>query len=227
MAELLLLMLIGILLLTVYILYRTSDKRGLYFALVIFNITTFILSFKIIEILKMNINLGIVPYLGTLSILYIFIIKYGKKEIKELEKISLYVNILTAIFLVIMNYFVPALTETISINIKDTFIYNYKLMIAYPIFMFLSQYLSVKLYLFVNDIQNNKSICILLTYIITALLYTVIFYMISYINVLSIKHSIYIGISSYIIGLLITIIYLIFINYLTRSKKVIKWLILP
>lgn len=208
-----------------YLLYIIFDKRGLYFSIVLLNIMTLILSFKIITFLKLNINLGIMPYLGILNILYIFMIKYGNKEIKELEKISLYTNVLGAVFLVIINYFIPAITETISINIKDSFINNYKILIAYPIIMFVSQYLVTKLYSFVASIQNNKSVCILLTYIITALIYTVIFYIISYIKILSIKDSIYIGISTYIVGLIITIISIIFINYLSKNKKVIKWLI--
>ena len=205
-----------------YLLYIIFDKRGLYFSIVLLNIMTLILSFKIITFLKLNINLGIMPYLGVLNILYIFMIKYGNKEIKELEKISLYTNVLGAAFLVIINYFIPAITETISINIKDSFINNYKILIAYPIIMFVSQYLVTKLYSFVASIQNNKSVCILLTYIITALIYTVIFYIISYIKILSIKDSIYIGISTYIVGLIITIISIIFINYLSKNKKVIK-----
>ena len=205
-----------------YLLYIIFDKRGLYFSIVLLNIMTLILSFKIITFLKLNINLGIMPYLGILNILYIFMIKYGNKEIKELEKISLYTNVLGAVFLVIINYFIPAITETISINIKDSFINNYKILIAYPIIMFVSQYLVTKLYSFVASIQNNKSVCILLTYIITALIYTVIFYIISYIKILSIKDSIYIGISTYIVGLIITIISIIFINYLSKNKKVIK-----
>lgn len=205
-----------------YLLYIIFDKRGLYLSIVLLNIMTLILSFKIITFLKLNINLGIMPYLGILNILYIFMIKYGNKEIKELEKISLYTNVLGAVFLVIINYFIPAITETISINIKDSFINNYKILIAYPIIMFISQYLVTKLYSFVASIQNNKSVCILLTYIITALIYTVIFYIISYIKILSIKDSIYIGISTYIVGLIITIISIIFINYLSKNKKVIK-----
>ena len=222
MNEIIFFIILFIIFFAIYLLYIIFDKRGLYFSIVLLNIMTLILSFKIITFLKLNINLGIMPYLGILNILYIFMIKYGNKEIKELEKISLYTNAFGAIFLVIINYFIPAITETISINIKDSFINNYKILIAYPIIMFVSQYLVTKLYSFVASIQNNKSVCILLTYIITALIYTVIFYIISYIKILSIKDSIYIGISTYIVGLIITIISIIFINYLSKNKKVIK-----
>ena len=222
MNEIILIILICTTLLAIYILYKLYDKRGLYFLLPLFNILTFILSFKITTILKLNINLGIVSYIGTLSIIFIFLIKYNNKETKELEKIIMLTNIFTAICLVIINYCIPAITETISIHIESSIVYNYKIIIAYPLIMFLSQYLVAKLYTFVESIQTNISISILLTYIITAIIYTIIFYIICYIKILSIKDSIYIGISTYIIGLIITIINIIFINYLVKSKKVTK-----
>ena len=75
------------------------------------------------------------------------------------------------------------------------------------------------------QIQDNTSIAITLTYIITGLLYTVILYALIYINILEIKYSLFLGLSSYILGLAITIINIIFINNL-KSKKVLKWEIL-
>ena len=122
-----------------------------------------------------------------------------------------------------MNYFVPAVTETISINMQGTFEYNYKILIAYPIIMFFTQKSITKLYKLVFDIQNNIILCMVLTHIITSLLYTVIFCLISYIKVVEIKYSLFIGISTYIIGLAILIINIIFMNYLLKNKKVKLW----
>ncbi len=88
--------------------------------------------------------------------------------------------------------------------------------------MLLSEILVTKLYVFVSSVQNNKMIVILLTYIITAILYTIIFYVVAYIKILPIKTSIFIGISTYIVGLVITTINIGFIYYLIKSKKVMK-----
>lgn len=222
MNEFILIIILFITMFTTYLLYKIYEKRGLFFAIVFQNIISFILSFKIVTILKLNINLGIVSILSVLTIMYLFMIKYGKKEINELIKISLYTNVLIAIFLTMINYFIPTLTETISINIKDTFISNYKILIAYPIVMLISQIIVTKLYLFVNKLQSSKIICIALTHIITALLYTIIFYVVGYIKVLSIKEAVYIGISTYIIGLIIMGINIVFINVLIKDKKVTK-----
>ena len=222
MSEIILIVLIILTMTITYCLYQLLDKRGLYFSLVIMNLVAFVLSFKITYLFKININIGLVPLIASLSIIYIFITKYGYKETKNLILISLYSNITAGIMLIIMNYFLPAITETISINMQGTFEYNYKILIAYPIIITLSQYTVIKLYKLITSLNSNTSICVMLTYIITGLLYTIVFYILSYIETINISNSLFIGISSYIIGIPITIINLLLINYIT-NKKVIKW----
>lgn len=221
MSEIILIVLIILTMTITYCLYQLLDKRGLYFSLVIMNLVAFVLSFKITYLFKININIGLVPLIASLSIIYIFITKYGYKETKNLILISLYSNITAGIMLIIMNYFLPAITETISINMQGTFEYNYKILIAYPIIITLSQYTVIKLYKLITSLNSNTSICVMLTYIITGLLYTIVFYILSYIGTINISNSLFIGISSYIIGIPITIINLLLINYIT-NKKVIK-----
>lgn len=208
-------------LLTIFCLYKMLDKRGLYFSLVIIDLMAFVLSFKISYVFKMNINLGIIPLISSFSILYIFLNKYSQKETKNLFLITLYSNITASLLLTTMNYFIPAITETISINMQGTFEYNYKILIIYPLIVLLSQYVTAKLYNLLNMIQDNNSVSIALTYVITGLLYTVIMYVIAYIKILDIRHSLFLGISTYIIGIILTIINIIFINYLNK-KKVLK-----
>lgn len=207
--------------LTTFCLYKMLDKRGLYFALVLMNLLAFVLSFKISSVFSMNINLGIIPLIASLSIIYLFITKYGYKETNNLYRISLYSNITIGLLLIIMNYFIPAITETVSINMQGTFEYNYKILLIYPIIMFISQYAITKLFKLINSLQSNIYICVTLTYIITGLLYTIIFHALSYISILKFSNSIFLGISTYIIGIPITIINLILINYLSK-KQVIK-----
>ncbi len=204
--------------LTTFCLYKMLDKRGLYFALVLMNLLAFVLSFKISSVFSMNINLGIIPLIASLSIIYLFITKYGYKETNNLYRISLYSNITIGLLLIIMNYFIPAITETVSINMQGTFEYNYKILLIYPIIMFISQYAITKLFKLINSLQSNIYICVTLTYIITGLLYTIIFYALSYINILKFSNSIFLGISTYIIGIPITIINLILINYLSKKQ---------
>lgn len=221
MEEIITIILVLLTLLTIFCLYKMLDKRGLYFGLVIMDLISFILSFKISYIFKMNINLGIIPLIASFTIIYIFLNKYNSKEIKNLLLITLYSNITASLLLAVMNFFIPAITETISINMQGTFEYNYKILILYPIIVLISQLATAKLYDLLKQIQDNISISIALTYIITGLLYTVLIYAISYINILEIQYSLFLGISTYIIGIVITIINIIFINII-NNKKVIK-----
>ena len=223
MEEIIFIVLIILALLTIFCLYKMLDKRGLYFSLVILNVISFVLAFKITYVFKMNVNTSIITIIPMLTIIYFFISKYGYKEIKNLIKITLYSNIITAILLIIMNYFVPAVTETISINMQGTFEYNYKILIAYPILIFLTQKSITKLYKLVFEIQNNVILCTSLTHVITSLLYTVILCILSYIKIMEVKYSLFVGISTYIIGLAILVINIIFMNYLLKNKKVKSW----
>ena len=221
MEEVITLILVLLTLLIIFCMYKMLDKRGLYFALVLISLISFVLSFKISYIFKMNINIGIIPLIATFTIIYIFLIKYNKKETKNLIIITLCSNVAVALLLTIMNYFIPALTETISINMKGTFETNYKILILYPIIVAISQFATIKLFTLLTELQDNIIISIVLSYIIVGLIYTVGFSAISYIEVIPIKYSLFLGISDYIFGLLITIINAIYVNIL-HSKKVIK-----
>lgn len=220
MGEIILIIFTLLTMLTTFCLFKMLSKRGLYFALVIFNILGLIFSFKIADIFKMNTNLSIIPIIASLTILYIFLTKYGYKENKNLIKLSLYTNIGSSILLAIMNFYIPAITETISINMEGTFEYNYKILIIYPLIVLISQYIVVNLYKLINEIQNNINISVILNYIITALIYTVLYSVLIYINTIELKYSLFVGISTYIIGLPVIIINLIFINYIT--DKLVK-----
>ena len=223
MNEIIILLVIIICQITTLLFYKLFEKRGLYFSTVIISLLSFILSFKLVYVFKMNINLGIIPIVSLYTIYYIYLKKYGEKNIKDLVIINTISNVTFALLLVIMNYFIPSITETISINMQATFETNYKILIMYPIITLISELLIIKLYSFIVLVNKNTFISVILTYILTAILYTIIFYMVSYINILYLKESIFLGITSYIIGLLVQLINIIFIVLITKSKKVKKW----
>lgn len=225
MNEIIFLILIFLTILTTFSIYKMLDKRGYYFSLVIMNLLGLILSFKVATISKINVNLNIIPVIAVFTIIYVFITKYGYKENKNIILISLYSNMSTSLLIATMNYFVPAITETISINMQGTFAYNYKILIVYPIIMAISQYIVIRLYKLMSELKKNISINVSLTYIITGLIPTMLFSILSYINILELKDSLFVGISTYIIGILVTLINLLIINYLI-NKKVQEWKIL-
>ena len=212
------LLLILVSLLLIYSMYKIYDKRGLYFSLVIMNIMSFILSFKIIKIFSLKINLGLIPMISIFTIIYIIITKYSIKDKKTILSLSLYTNIITSILILITNYFIPTVSETISISIKGTFEYNYKILILYPIIILLSQYIIIKLFNYLKELQSNIIINITLTYITTGLVYTLVFYLIAYINLIDIKNTIFMGVSSFLIGIIITLLNTLIIDLIFKKK---------
>ena len=222
MNEILFICILIISLVIIYITEKYLDKIGLTVLFIVSCILSYILSFKIAYVFKMNINLNIIPLIGIMIILYIINAKYGSKENKNIIIILLITNIITSCSLAVLNFFTPAITETISINMQATFEHNYKIIIFYPLITLLSELSIIKLSQILLSINKNILICVLLTYIITGLIYTLIFCILSYISTLTLYNSIFIGISTYIIGIPITLINLILVQSII-NKKVKRW----
>lgn len=222
MEEIILLVLIALSLFIIYALYKILDKQGLYYGLIMLDLLAYILTFKITTVLKMNINIGIVPLISSFTCLYLILIKYGNKNIKNIFKITFLSNVVFGLLLTTTNYFFPSLTDTISKSIEETFITNYKLLILFPIVVFSGQYVINKIYGYVTDVQNNIFLATMLSYIISAIIYIIFYYLIGYINILTIRDSLYLGVTTYITGIIITIINIAFIYSLNR-KKAKKW----
>ena len=200
--------------LTIYCLYKIFEKRGLYFSLVIMSLITYIFSFKILTVLTISINLNIVTMVSRFTTIYILINKYGLKESKNIILLTLYTNL--------TNYYIPAVTEVITISIEGVFLYNYKLLIAYPLIMLLTEWLIIKLFTFVKTLSNDIYINTILIYIIIGLLPTLIFYLVGYINIISIKSTIFLGVTTFLIGLLFTGMNTAIIKLINSRKEVDK-----
>ena len=97
-------------------------------------------------------------------------------------------------------------------------LYNYKILILYPITILLSQYIIIKLFNYLKELQSNIIINITLTYITTGLVYTLVFYLIAYINLIDIKNTVFMGVSSFLIGIIITLLNTLIIDLIFKKK---------
>lgn len=220
MNEIILAVILIISLMSIYCLYKIFDKMGLYYSLIIFIETAIITSFKIMKIFNFNLNINILFLTCIMTIIYIILTKYNIKELNNAIKLSCITTIFSVLIVLILGYYIPSINSTIAINIKSTFIHNYKVLIALPITLIGGIIATTKLYQFISKLQDNIYINIVLTYIITGLIYTVIFQIFGYLNIIKIYNSIYIGLTSYLFGLIITIIQLFIINIILKQKKV-------
>lgn len=220
MNEIIFVVILIISLLSIYCLYKIFDKPGLYYNLIIFIETAIISSFKIMKIFNFNLNINIILLVSIMTIVYILLTKYNVKETKNIIRISSITIIFSTLILLILSYYIPSINDTIAINIKSTFIHNYKVLISLPLTLLGGIISTIKLYQFINKLQDNIYINIILTYIITGLIYTVIFQIFGYLNIIDIYNSIFIGLTSYLFGLIITITQLSIINLILNQKKV-------
>ncbi len=220
MNEIILAVILIISLMSIYCLYKIFDKMGLYYSLIIFIEIAIITSFKIMKIFNFNLNINILFLTCIMTIIYIILAKYNVKELNNVIKVSCITTIFSALIVLLLGYYIPSINSTIAINIKSTFIYNYKVLIFLPITLLGGIIATTKLYQFISKLQDNIYINIILTYIITGLIYTVAFQILGYLNIIKIYNSIYVGLTSYLFGLIITAIQLIIINLILKKKKV-------
>ena len=106
----------------------------------------------------------------------------------------------------------------------NVFIENYRILIAFPISLFISHKILILIYEKVKNIYDNFFISTVTTYLAVGLIESIIYVLISYYNILDNQTIIKIALSTYMIRLIITVIYSIFLLKIT-NKKVKKWVI--
>lgn len=220
--ELVFLLIFVITIFSIFSLFRLYDVKGLYLSLVLLLMVSYISSFKIINVFNFDINIGLIILTQVFTCIYIIISKYGKKEIKKIIKYTSFTIITTALFIITTCMYIPIEVNNYSVDFFNTFIINYKLLILFPILVIISEYSTVKIYVFLEKYFKNIILSVMLTFIINAVIYIIILLNLSYIKLLPIVNSILISLSTYIIGLLITFCSVAIINYIIKYKKVVE-----
>ena len=120
-----------------------------------------------------------------------------------------------------MSYHVQSLTDSISINMKNVFIDNKRILMIYPITTLISNYLLIWAYKKIRKLYDVPFITTVTTYLLIGLIEGILYFFLTYYNILDTKIIIKLLLSTYMVRLIITIIYSIFLTLLT-SKKVKK-----
>ncbi len=222
MSELIFIAILIISMLSVFVAWVLLSRIGLYTILITMCITAYITSFKIIHFFGLNINVSIIPFITILETIYII------KEVDSQKSssgntiilVSTAASFATLVALLITNSYVPSINDLISNNIKQMLQDNFFITISYPFIIIITVYLITKYYEKITKSFKNKYITNTFLYITIGLIYSVIFSLISYIGKIPVNEQLYIGVSTYIIGLFITILYLPLFGYLTNRKRV-------
>jgi len=207
-------------LLTVYITNKKLDKLGLVVAFSLMNLLSFILTFKYITISTLDINANSIAYISMFSILYLYLEKTNVKETRKLINLNLFMNIFIVSLLVLMSLYVQTLDDTVGINMRNVFIENYRILIAYPITLTLSLHGIIVMYNKVKTIYDNMFITTNVTFLLIGLLELILFTIISYAFILDIKTMIELVLSTYMLKIILTVIYSLLLLLIQNKKKV-------
>ena len=206
---------------SIYYANKLLGKLGLTITFIVMSTVSFILTFKYVTLSTINLNSNCFPFVNMLTSLYLLLETTSKKETKEIVNLNFIVNIFTAVMLYIMVNYTQILIDTISVNMKNVFDANSRILLVYPLTTLLSNYLSIWTYEKIKKLYDNHFISIVTIYLLVGIVEGIIYTFLCYINILNTKTIILILLSSYMIRLIITVIYSLFL-IITSKKKVIS-----
>ncbi len=220
MSELYFFVILAISMISVFLAYQLLSRTGLYIILTILTITSYILSFKIAKFFGLNINASIIPFVTLLITIYTIKEVENPKSVINIVALSTAACLATISTLLITNLYIPTVNDLISVNITQMLQDNFFTFISSPFVLIITIYIIAKYYPILRRSLHNKYLSVTFLYVTIGLIYSVIFALMSYIGKISIYEQLYIGISTYIIGLFITIIFLPIFGYLTNKRRV-------
>ncbi len=204
--------------LVLYISKKTLGNLGLIATFIGMNLLSLILAFKYITLSTINLNSNSITYITMFTSLYLLLEKRDKKEVKKIINLSFIINIFSAIMLFIMTYYTQSLTDTISINMKNVFFNNYQILIIYPLTTLLSNYILIWAYDKIKNLYDNIFIATVTTYLLVGIIEGLIYTPLAYYQILNVKTIIQLILSTYMIRLILTVIYSIYLTLLSRKE---------
>ena len=209
-----------ILILFLFLISKLLGNLGLIMTTIMTSVLALITSFKYITLTTIDINSSVILYITMYTSLYLLLENTTEKETKKIVVLNFLINIFTAFFLFLMSYHTQALTDSISINMKNVFIENYRILITYPVSTFFSSILLILLYQKIKKLYDLPFITTVTTYLVVGLINALIFYLGSYYNIFTLKVIIELSLSTYMIGLIITVIYSLVLPKLSKMKVI-------
>ena len=185
---------------------------------IIMNIISLILSFKYIDLSTITLNASIITYVTMFSALYLLLENNTLKETKKTININFLITAFVSSLLFLTTLHQESIIDSISINMRNVFRTNYRILISYPVATLISNYLLLYLYQKIKNLYDIPFITTVTTYLVIGLISTLIFHLGSYYHILTIKNILELSLSTYMIGLILTVIYSIFLSKIKTTK---------
>lgn len=203
---------------SIYFAKKLLGNLGLIITFIGMSTISFLLIFKYVTLSTINLNSNCISYVTMFTSLYLLLESAEKKEVKEATNLNFIINLFTAMMLYIMTYYTQSLTDTISINMKNVFISNSQILMIYPFTTLLSNYLLIWMYQKIKRLYDNPFITTVTTYLLIGIIEGILYTLLAYQNILSYKRMILILLSTYMIRLITTVIYSIFLTISSKKK---------
>ena len=178
------------------------------------------MSFKLVNIFGIDINLGIVFSSGLLVILYYFVNRYGKGEDKKLITTIGVSTILLGTILLLNTFIVPSLGDKNSIIYQELIFNNMPILILYPISLIGTLLFSSYTFNELKKENSKRLIKTILTVIGILFADVFVFIYFSYAFIIRFDTSMMITLGNYLVKSIITVIYLLVVNKMFEVKKV-------
>ncbi|MBR6504466.1 MAG: VUT family protein [Clostridia bacterium] len=205
---------------SIFLAYKYLGKLGLIVTYITMNIVSFILTFKYITLTTINANSNCIAYITMLTALYLHLETTNKKETSKLANLNFITNIFMAIMLYIMTCYTQSLTDTISINMKNVFLNNSNILLVYPLTTLISSYLLILVYDMMKKLYDNHFITTVTIYLLVGIIEGIIYTLLAYGTILPIKTIIMIILSTYMVRLITTVIYSLYLTLLAKKKVI-------
>ena len=214
------LLLMAICLGLVYVVHKYFGKEQFYLLGIIYSIVSYMMSFKIVKILGVNINANIIFSSGLLLILYYFVNRYNEKESRKFIFTTVICSLICMSFFMITAFMMPSIYDKMSVFYQSLLLDNLAIVILYPISLCATMFLSEYCFKELKKENTKKDIKTILTIFGIMFIDVAIFIYFSYAFIIRYDTAIEIAIDNYLVKVGIMIIYTLIVNKLFMVRKV-------
>ena len=204
----------------IYVVHRYFDKHELYLLSIVYSIISLILSFKLITIFGLKINMSIIFISGLLGILYYFINRYDGSETKKYF-ITVMISTLSVILLMLISSIMtPSMYDESIVMIKDLMFDNWPILVLYPVSLTITLLLCCYCFKELKKDKVKKNLKMIFTLVGITFIEVFIFIYFSYAIIIKFSDALLIAIDNYFIMVIVMIGMLLLINKILKVKKV-------
>lgn len=220
MSEFIFILLIVICLYSMSVIHKYYDKKAFYVFTTIASIASLIMSFKLVKVFGININMSIVFNTVLIFILYYFVTKYNHKETNRLIFLDIISILLANIFLITTAVAVPSVYDRFNIYYQHLVFDNLVVMLLYPISTLVSLLLSRYCMIELSSDKNRRVFKTILTMLGITFIYNLLFVYFSYAFLINFSDALVVALDNYLVQAIMMIVFIFVLNKIFKVKKV-------